>query len=112
VLAPSRGSLKVGKIPAFLYLYAESGICRERITLAFMDYSNIKDRRVENQLFYVLKLYFYSTLNGNYEDSQKWFQAIGKATEGWKMMSNERTAKINKDFDVPEWFMWAIHATQ
>ena len=73
---------------------------------------SIKDPSVENQLYETLKLYFLSKLNDNHEDFQKWFQAIGKATEGWKMMSNERTAKINKDFDVPEWFMWAIHATQ
>lgn len=68
---------------------------------------------VENQLHDALQAYFYKIIGGSSEDFSKWFESIGRVTDGWKMMDMNRkeTQKINKEYDVPEWFMLAIHAT-
>lgn len=77
-----------------------------------MDNSIIRDSfSVENQLSDALKQYFITRLGGSQEDFSNWFRAINNTTEGWKMMSKEKTDKINKEYSIPDWFMWAVHAT-
>lgn len=68
---------------------------------------------VENNLFKALKEYFYKRLGGSDEDFSNWFKAIGQVTESWKMMEKDKDGlkKINEEYDVPEWFMWAIHSS-
>lgn len=78
-----------------------------------MDSPKLTYPSVEYQLQVALKGYFHERLRGSDEDFLKWFESIGQQTDGWKMMDINRkeTQKINNKYDVPEWFMLAIHAT-
>lgn len=75
-----------------------------------MSHPQISDPSVENQLFSVLKLYFTTRLS-NSEDFTNWFNEINIATYGWKVMTTPNAKAINDKYDVPDWFMMAIHAT-
>jgi len=78
-----------------------------------MNRINVNYPSVDNRLYDALREYFYERLGGSPEDFSKWFASIGEVTDKWKMMEKdkEETKRINTEYDVPEWFMWAIHAT-
>lgn len=67
---------------------------------------------VKDQLFEALKSYFYSHY-GCPQDYAEWYNAISQVTEGWKMVDSNlsKVRDIDRDFEVPEWFMLATHAT-
>lgn len=75
-----------------------------------MDRLNIEYPCVEKQLRDALKLYFCSKWGYSQDDYEEWYKAINAATDGWKLM-DKKTKDINEKYQVPEWFMYAIHAT-
>lgn len=78
-----------------------------------MVHPTIKDPSPENQLREALLYYFKSRLGGTDEEFQQWYSAINNATQGWKLLkpNSNKTRSINQEYEIPEWFMLAIHAT-
>lgn len=78
-----------------------------------MDYTDISYPSPENQLRKALESFYCSRLCGTPEEFADWYNSISRATEGWKMMEANRasTQKINQKYEIPEWFMSAVHAT-
>lgn len=56
---------------------------------------------------------YYLSLGGTNEEFNLWFAAISQATAGWKMLheNREHIKKINEEYDMKEWFVYAIADT-
>lgn len=78
-----------------------------------MDHIDIFYPSPENQLLKALESFYCSRLCGTPKEFADWYNSISSVTYGWKMMEANPalTQKINQKYEIPEWFMWAVHAT-